>query len=829
MASRDQELRFNVHEAPDYYQLKVSVFNDDKKTELIGDGWIDLKTVIVPGGGQSDVWHPLQFRGKYAGEIRIELTYYDIRPRDESVIEKRRESERNALGSRNHTPDKSGSIGGPRQLGPREIKRRPLPADPTGSSPLPPRPSLPEHPHSSPGPYTTQIHDYQAPVQDTWHPPYQQSMANPSTPNNDHNSSGPYDFTLPPRGQDPEPQDYRYHDDAYNPSNYDETEQSAPLPEPNDSSYMSSRQSYQPQQLPHTSFADRFDDRRHSAQPTFPSHDHDYQTSSQYGSSPPGPPQIQGSAEGRQQGRVNRYSTSPIKNDNYRDSPLRQSVSHSQIGYNQHIPESHTYDDEDDVAPPPPPAHRTSNSRPMTQSLVLSDPNAVQVPEPLQIGPSSRKMSVDDRSPLQNLERQYNTRIQPDPIPTAPANRAGSYTAYNPTQSYNSYQPRPRANSRDPSEPDDIYDRNPYSGRLRESNSRPLMTTSPTPVDREREIYGPTGRSSQLDYGGSSPLESRSGMRTSTAGVPVVRPRAISPDARSTTRKSVSPQVSVKSQEHGLNGIPFSPDSYDVFNPTSTTASVVSGPEERYETPEQAMEVARQREVQKLREQGPIIGNDGRVIDPSDHLPTDTWAPEAERKKKPEDVIRFNAGGPPRTPNSLGSSPAPARPSSMSTPTYGSSPAPTPIHSSPASVSPPKFGRNRLQKSQPPRPFTQSSYQQHASSSPSVPQASQHNSSPSFEPLHRNSVSEYPLREHQNYGNGYNSSPRSPAYPRGAPPIPAKIPIQKGFSDSGNDRYGGFGHVDALTAEMNSIDIGVGNGGREPKIYPRPNPIPFRR
>ncbi len=40
--NRDQELRFTVHDSPDYYQLKVSVFNDDKKTELIGEAWLNL-------------------------------------------------------------------------------------------------------------------------------------------------------------------------------------------------------------------------------------------------------------------------------------------------------------------------------------------------------------------------------------------------------------------------------------------------------------------------------------------------------------------------------------------------------------------------------------------------------------------------------------------------------------------------------------------------------------------------------------------------------------------------------------------------------------------
>ncbi|OBT86264.1 hypothetical protein VE02_05864 [Pseudogymnoascus sp. 03VT05] len=126
----DQELRFTVHDSPDYYQLKVSVFNDDKKTDLIGEAWVNLQDVLVPGGGQNDLWHTLNCRGKYAGEIRIEITYYDTRPKQEKPRERVREGAPSAVdgGARE-------SLGGPR--GPKEkvMKRRPLPSDPTGATP----------------------------------------------------------------------------------------------------------------------------------------------------------------------------------------------------------------------------------------------------------------------------------------------------------------------------------------------------------------------------------------------------------------------------------------------------------------------------------------------------------------------------------------------------------------------------------------------------------------------------------------------------------------------------------------------------------------------
>ncbi|OOF94649.1 hypothetical protein ASPCADRAFT_208310 [Aspergillus carbonarius ITEM 5010] len=131
----DQELRFTVHGSPDYYKLKVSVFNDEKKTDLIGETWIDLKDLIIPGGSQNDHWHPLQFRGKYAGEVRLEMTYYDTRPEDEAVIERRTHAvDRTHIKkpSSSSVSTSSSSLSGPRQL--KDVKRRPLPSDPRSGS-----------------------------------------------------------------------------------------------------------------------------------------------------------------------------------------------------------------------------------------------------------------------------------------------------------------------------------------------------------------------------------------------------------------------------------------------------------------------------------------------------------------------------------------------------------------------------------------------------------------------------------------------------------------------------------------------------------------------
>ncbi|CAG8971490.1 hypothetical protein HYALB_00002074 [Hymenoscyphus albidus] len=141
----DQELRFTVHDSADYYQLKVSVFNDDKRTDLIGENFVDLRSIIVPGGGQSDVWHNLNCKGKYAGEIRIEITYYDTRPKQEKP-EKAKQLAPSTIedGGRD-------SLKGPRQPKP-AVKRRPLPSDPVTGAP-PPASAIPDHVQTPPRGY----------------------------------------------------------------------------------------------------------------------------------------------------------------------------------------------------------------------------------------------------------------------------------------------------------------------------------------------------------------------------------------------------------------------------------------------------------------------------------------------------------------------------------------------------------------------------------------------------------------------------------------------------------------------------------------------------
>lgn len=273
-------------------------------------------------------------------------------------------------------------------------------------------------------------------------------------------------------------------------------------------------------------------------------------------------------------------------------------------------------------------------------------------------------------------------------------------------------------------------------------------------------------------------------------------------------RKAVSPQPVIVEDEQKLDAVPFGPDSYEIFNPSSPLSSAVAGPDSRYETPEQAKEAARQHEVQKLRDQGPIIGNDGRIIDPSDHLPTDTWAPEPERRnRKPEMVIRYKTKeNSPRTPQRYGSSPGSARPHSTTSPFYGSSPL---AIESPTSLLQQNKDRNRLQKQIPGRPLPAQRYQQ-PHSSPALPTANHNTPSPgSTHPSHPD-LPEYTIQGQQNQMIRHRSS--LGAHSGGAPPIPAKVPIPP--LNSGGS-YGGSTGMDALSAELSTIDIGagLGNGG----------------
>ncbi|CAN6659614.1 hypothetical protein TRVA0_031S01552 [Trichomonascus vanleenenianus] len=78
----DHEVRYDVLEIADHRTLKLSVLDEnDSKPELIGDTTIRLQPVFdsLPSEGY-DAWHELEYKGKYAGEVYLEMTFYPTKP-----------------------------------------------------------------------------------------------------------------------------------------------------------------------------------------------------------------------------------------------------------------------------------------------------------------------------------------------------------------------------------------------------------------------------------------------------------------------------------------------------------------------------------------------------------------------------------------------------------------------------------------------------------------------------------------------------------------------------------------------------------------------------
>jgi hypothetical protein len=266
-------------------------------------------------------------------------------------------------------------------------------------------------------------------------------------------------------------------------------------------------------------------------------------------------------------------------------------------------------------------------------------------------------------------------------------------------------------------------------------------------------------------------------------------------ETRMVTRKSVSPRPS-SSDSRGGPSIPFSPDSYNNFNPNAARSATARDPVPAYDSPSQARDAALRAEIEPTRDLSqPIIGDDGREIDPSDHLPTDTWAPEPERKnRKPEVIIRFKHS-PRDRPTSRGND-TPSRTAGpprvgfrTETTTYGADRpgkryTPTHVHSSDSiDRTPPRVDRGQ-------DGYANSYAHGRGYSTPTSvdrPRSS-----------HRGSVSPSP-------------SSRSPLYDYNAgPPIPSKVPISGAPSypvTSSNPSSGNPG-MDALSRELKTIDIG---------------------
>ena len=818
-------MRFTVHDSPDYYQLKVSVFNDDRKTEMIGETWVSLENIIVPGGGQNDLWHQLNCKGRFAGEIRIELTYYDTRPKEAKLQERRQSNTVNGL----QAPPTEGSMGvsGPRQ--PKAVKRRPLPADPTMSDPS-----------RSPQPYTPPPSNQYLPSSQQQSPaPSPVAKVDPSTPTDNRyeqigargSQSNLYGNGHPsPRNEmiASHTPDHRFlnRDEYFNEAGIDGYgNMEGPRQDTHDDRQIQRPASYRTEPFYGGENGQATSVHREDYNANGYPHPAEYDNRTNVGSEPArrgtysnSPPKSSSLPQYVSMPNVNSYQGSSGAEQQYHRSSLPASNS-----YEQQSPRHYSLDERNDAydnsdggiedeGPPPPPAHRNSvlQSPPIPGGRGHAESYPpIAGPAPLNIRNARNSVTA---SPLSQVHTNtHHDAYQPSISPTS----ARTFPQSVPSRSsHNSYgQPDRRRSpehfssspTRDYGQPTPSSLVPGYDPRIAEEESERLMRKNQS-VARQRSEpvpqYQAFATHNTLSRAHPTPRHDASvqprlvnnseDRRPHRASAPVIPRREVSPDSRAPMRKSVSPQPEQASGERRSSAVPFGPDSYDAFNPSLNDASSINSSGPKYNTPEQSKEAAYEREREAKLAEGPIIGTDGRVIDPSDHLPTETWAPEPESKapkKKPEVTVRFRrspAGAQPmpaaarRTPTDV-----PVRPNPMVTPAYAHSSDP---------ISPTSAARSRLLKK------SRLAIAQPVSS-PAVPTI---NTNPR-QGMSRANASDYPLREHENYGYG-----NSPTYARTSPggippPIPGKLPLS---AATGQEDWG----MNALSEEMRRIDIGAGQG-----------------
>ncbi|KAI9817044.1 MAG: hypothetical protein M1832_004762 [Thelocarpon impressellum] len=842
----DQELRFTVHDSPDYYQLKVSVFNDDKKTDLIGETWVSLENVIVRGGGRADGWHNLNCKGRYAGEIRVELTYYDIRAKEEKPAGPRRDSPRESQGR--------DTLAGPRQL--KQAKRRPLPADPTDTTQAPSAPIAadrvvpPQYAHTPP-------------QENTYPPEYQQAPHHgPATYNGSpqryphgyrvrepsqepevqhhHGLVATTAMTLAPHDPHPAPYDFdeaaggrgyapsnvleRYgslpEDDPFAQPQYDET---APPPAFEPPEHYALPPAGPPPPPAHSGrHASPGFEAAQAAQASTAAHHLPQAQAAPYTSlAHPIPPSY--SPQGQQQAYTERdpafSGSSPNRSVAYQHDQWQRG-SHD-VGRASGRADLQSAVLDEDV-PPPPPTHRSGTSQvSLYDGAGQSGYDPVLSPAPLNV--SSRKGSV---SPVPLSLSRHGMSASPssyDAYPQQPSTYAPSiapssapghqHAATSPSRTSNDHPRRRSGEPRQLSCRDDPFGLPPslvpgYDPAVAAEVSSRMMTEDRAGRTDRRDMipaesstappsYFRTSRSQQ-DLPSMHQVAAQDGgaRRAHRSSVPLTKPMAGSAQARHTMRKSVSPQPSVASGSTGLSGVPFSPDAYDALNPNASPASSID-PRSPHHATEQGSQSSRS------FAEDPIRGFDGRVIDPSDHLPSDTWAPEPDRSPshstpgRPETRSRPSPNGAQPMPPSARrpARDAAVRPLSVNTPTYIS-----------GSDAPGGNGalRNRLQK----KSRSQTSSPGIAGSSP-IGAYGGGNGTPRSLP--RAPTGEYPLRERENYGpaTSATSATGSPlgiaarGSPAGPPSLPPKVPMRTGRED-----------YSALSEELRSIDIGGGGTRR---------------
>lgn len=862
----DQELRFAVHDSPDYYQLKLSVFNDDKKTELIGEAWIDLRDIVVSGGGQNDLWQSLSCRGKYAGEIRIEITYYDSRPKPEKPAAKPKPVAtdiESAASSLRAAP-----------------KRRPLPSDPfTGQAPAqPPRPTSRDYVSNNPPP-------------EHHHTPPRVIQPVPPVPSTQYSSSqtpshsGQYsDSSL--RQRQPQPYASGPSSAYHAPQKMIDAPRRSPERHPvysDDVMYSPDHGGYTPDQryLPSTPYAMSPNDPPPGPEPG----DDRPPPPPAHRNTPTGTPEVNYSSSRemtiqnqtplamrkevlrneahRQSASSNSYPGRPVYRA-YDSAPSSSSQSNDPYanGTRQLVASSrhHSYDTAyeshhnkalqatvEDV-PDSPGSGLDESRRSAPRTPESSEPQYRQDPSPAPLSlrsrgsapigqyrtspvPSDQRHSMDysrsdqslprDYRPSSSSQASYDAQPQNGYIPY----RAGSEQELEDTQvrapdgsMRYALPPVPAAliPGVDPNMSMELTHRVNDGRQHERRHTQPPPGSQPMAIaassTRGRKMiepppsYNAPPPESMYQYSTSQPRRDsydaydRRPAPYSSGGSPsqqTIKRRELSPNPMASgqhtiRRKSISPAPPPDGRR--LSGVPFGPDSYDSLNPRLSTDS----PRPDYD-----------------ENSGKIITHDGKQIDPSDHLPMDTWAPEPEPKpKKPETSPTRPALSGPQPPPPSGRRPLrvrETRPTSMvslSQAQYGSPEQP-----------PTGAIRNRLQKR-----TNRSSAMPPVITSGSGPLAPLSQPQDNFtpRPLGRSSTYDY-----ENYAPPpmYDTSPgyhHSRDHSASAPPVPAKVPLTAGSGamvPMGRNGYGDFGGEQALMEEMSRIDIGTGRARRHQRYY----------
>jgi hypothetical protein len=873
-----------VHDSPDYRRLKISVFNDDRKTELIGETWANLNAIISPGGGQSDDWHTLNCKGKYAGEIRMEATYYDAR--EKPVVEKRRESA--APDSQSQSP----AVGGPRESKP--VKRRPLPSDPTGATPSPA--STPEYrglkglragPRELGSPRHQQERKPVQPQQQQPQPQQQQQQQprasqQPDTPTRRPlPDASPLGGTPASKSSTPLRQATQ---DPYTPPNPRPSLQTIAQQngESFDMSYAApklyevqavnaipahvrdaahsramSQDNYQtprgqpqphPQELIHAHSAPVVPT-QHTYEPEPPQEYHQYEDPSMqqltYAHDPYQDPSYQvaplrpSRSQDHSPGQTSPFEQYHSDSYGHLPSPYDEGASHRRRSAMQPMVE-----DEDDM-PPPPPAHRRNAStlphpsqqsphsfqedspaplnmtrfREEPQQMSYSPPNPYAMDDYVRPSPSERRMTYP-RGPVQQLSRPVSRdAMAPSPLRQETIALPSSLIAgRDPSRDMVAYQAPPPSYEAAPrlrqySEPAEYrsatqYDAPAYSQALVHHGSLPSYDSPyyphdppeqprrTSPVHYQTPIVKPRATSPNPRYS-PNPIDDRMA-RTSPnprySPNPIDDRMARGPARSMPTRKSVSPRPPPMEDmgERRLSGVAFNPDSYDVYNPRASK-SPVPGNSDEDERPGSRME---------YNDKGQIVTFSGRVVDASDHLPIDNWAPEPTPKGTvKEKALRSRAqlngtrdieAAKQREEKYRRDREQRDRIRHATSQTFGDHDAPsnalvTTRHEFDPQNSYNQPGALVLANRRSPRP----SYDGNANSYQAHPDS-------------------HVLRERQNpnYGGGYEK----PRYAGNAPPIPAKVPFNHGHERNEDV---------ALSLELQSIDIGPGSGGRRARAQPR--------